>query len=517
MRCKRREMILLSGFLIVYFCLNLLFLTRYPLVHSDESWLSGLTRNMMAMGDVGVTEPFFDLKPRYPHAIKILFHLMQMPMIAVFGYTVFAIRLLSLLWGMAALVLVYRCCRTVASFWLSFAIMGFVAFNGQFIETAHTARQEIILLCALLGLLLLLLQSKGQVTNRLTVKLGVLTGLSVGLHPNSFLLAMGCGLALLMLMLGNHTLRMKPLLRYAGLTCAIALVFVGISFLFDAQFPAHYHRYGESEFALDVPVADKVMAVGAYLQKLWLGVSGTYTLPPLAPTLTLAGIATVAGLRQAVTRKSPATIAILSLSLGALLGTVLIGRYNQLSAVLWMLPTLLLLAPLLVGIRFAPVLAATLALTMAVFAYTPIQTAISYPYDAYLAQLAAYVTPQTKTLANLNAGFAFDNGALLDVRNLTYLKENGLTFADYVQSREIKVIVWTDEMDYLYDHRPEFNTLYGNPRYVPEVKAFLRDHCKLVGSFENSGYGTRIVQLIGTQQRVWVYQVNLGVTENVQP
>ena len=517
MRCNRREQVLLYGFLIVYFCLNMLFLTRYPLVHSDECWLSGLTRNMMAMGDAGVTEPFFDLKPRYPHAIKILFHLMQMPMIAVFGYTVFAVRLLSLLWGMAALVLVYRCCRTVASFRLSFAIMGFMACNGQFIQTAHTARQEIVLLCVLLGLLLLLLQSKGQVTNPLAIKLGVLTGLSVGLHPNSFLLAMGCGLALLMLMLANHTLRVKPLLLYVGLTCAVALVFVGISFLFDAQFPVHYHRYGESEFELDVSVVHKMAAVGSYLQKLWLGVSGTYTLPSLAPTLTLVGISTVVGLWQAFDRKSPATIAILSLSLGALLGTILIGRYNQLSAVLWMLPTLLLLAPLLAGRRFAAILTATLALAMAVLAYMPIQDAIAYPYDVYVAQITAYVSPKTKTLANLNVGFAFDNGALLDVRNLTYLQENGLTFADYIQSREIEVIVWTDEMDYIYDHRPDFNALYGNPRYVPEVKAFLRDHCRLLGSLENSGYGTRIVQSIGTPQTVRVYQVNPGITENVQP
>ena len=49
------------GFILLWFQLEpFVFLTRYPLVHSDESWLGGLTRNMMAQGSMSVTEPFFD-------------------------------------------------------------------------------------------------------------------------------------------------------------------------------------------------------------------------------------------------------------------------------------------------------------------------------------------------------------------------------------------------------------------------------------------------------------------------
>ncbi len=88
-------------------------------MHSDESWLGGLTRNMLATGTSALPSRFFDLKPRYPHAIKILFHLLQMPFILALGYSVFALRLLSLLSGVAALYLFFRCCRQVASFGLS--------------------------------------------------------------------------------------------------------------------------------------------------------------------------------------------------------------------------------------------------------------------------------------------------------------------------------------------------------------------------------------------------------------
>ncbi|MDD3213922.1 MAG: hypothetical protein PHY64_09610 [Eubacteriales bacterium] len=508
MRKFGKERYLVFGFLLVYFCLNLLFLTRYPLVHSDESWLSGLTQNMMAQGYTGVTEPFFDLKPRYPHAIKILFHLLQMPFLLVFGYSVFTVRLLSLFAGVAALYLFYRCCREVASFRLSFALTALVSLNGQFIAAAHTARQEILLLYLLLALALVLLQSRGTFTCRTAVKLGVLTGLGVGLHPNSLLLATGCGAAMLLLMLGQRRFSLKAILTYIGVTGGFALVFVGISLSFNPNFFADYLRYGEEEFELLVPVGNKFQQSFAYITRLWGSVSGTYLLPDLKPQLVLCALLALFGAVQAVRTRSFAVLTSLGLTVGALAGTILIGRYNQLSAILWMFPCLLLLAPLLAGRKFGRVAVPLIAAVFSVTACIPVVQAYAYSYNTYLSQIAAYVTPDTKTLVNLNAGFYFNNGAFLDVRNLTYLKENNLSFADYVKSRNIQAIVWSDEMEFIYNRRPSFNVLYGNPRYVPEVETFLQEHCTLLGTFDSPGYGMRIVQEIGQPCAVRVYRVN---------
>ncbi len=509
MRAVRREPLWVFGLLLLWFCLNLLFLTRYPLVHSDEAWLSGLTRNMLAQGSPRVTEPFFDLKPRYPHAIKIFFHLLQMPFIAGFGYSVFSVRLLSLIFGSLSLYMFYRCVREEVSFPLALSVTAAISVNGQFILAAHTARQEILLLFMLLWLALVLLQTKGDIVPRAAVKLGVLTGLSVGLHPNSLLLAAGCGLAMLFLMLSKRRFLWKPLLIYTSVTGGFAMLFVGVSLAFDAGFVRHWLRYGDTEFDLLVPVAGKFGQVFSYLGRLWGSVSGTYTLPELRPQLVLCGVLTVAGAARAIRTKSHALIAALGMVLGAFLATILIGRYNQLSAVLWMFPCLLLLAPLLrnqAGLsRIAvPVIAAVFAVASA----GPILDAYSGDYQAYMAQIGASVSADTKTLANLNTGFYFDNGRLLDVRNLTYLKENDMTFAQYVESRGIQAIVWSDEMDYLYDHRPDFNVLYGNPRYVPEVEAFLAERCELVDTFEDSSYGMRLVQLMDEPCAVRVYRVN---------
>lgn len=516
MRSHRKETLALWGFVLVWLSLNLLLLTRYPLVHSDESWLGGLTRNMLAQGSPGVTEPFFDLKPRYPHAIKILFHLLQMPFIGLFGYNVFALRLLSLLAGGAALALCYRCCRVVAPVWLSFAITAAVSVNAQFLSAAHTARQEILLLAFGFWLALRLLRAKGAFSRAEAVRLGLITGLSVGLHPNSFLLAMGCGLAMLLSMVANRRLSLRPLLTYIAVTAAVAMVFVGLSFLMDGQFPAHYRRYGESEFDLGIPVTDKLAGFGDYLRKLWLSQSGTYVLPDLRAQLALTGLLLVWAVFRLLRARDAATASLLGLTLGAMLGTAVIGRYNQLSASLWMLPCLLLLAPLL-AVWKRPYPSATLVTVIgaAFFLATVPAVAATLPYDyaRYGQALTRLVQPSQKTLGNLNTAFFFDNDALLDVRNLAYLRDNGLTFAEYVHSRGIRVILWSDEMAFIYSRRPDYNALYGNPRTVPEVEAFLRERCTLLGTVEDSGYAGRIVSEIGKPHSVAVYQVNMPTGE----
>ena len=494
--------------LCLYLLVNLVLLTRYPLMHSDESWLGGLTRNMMAHASPAVTEPFFDLKPRYPHAIKILFHLLQMPLIGLFGYGVFSLRLLSLLGSCAALWLVYRCSRVSVGMGLSMGMMALFALCAPFLTAAHTARQEILLLAMMFWLMHVLLQSGGDIQPRTVLRLGCITGLSVGLHPNSFLLAVGCGLTLLCGMLLRREVRLLLLLQYIAVTAAIAAVFVGLSFLFDVQFPAHYHRYGQSEFDLDVPLGDKLSGLAEYLAKLWHGVSGTYILPDLkGPLLLTAGFSLLGTVSLIRTRDFRVCVP-LCMTLGALAGTVFIGRYNQLSAVLWLLPGLMLLPPFLHSGRLARAVLPVMAAVFAAASIQAVSQALPYDYRAYCDQIATFVAPDTKTLANLNTAFYFDNDALLDLRNLAYLQENGLTFAQYVESRGIETILWPEEMQLIYDRRPYLNALYGNPRAVPEVQAFLQTQCTLLGSFENPGYAVRMAQEIGKSYHVAVYRVN---------
>ena len=83
-------------YILAYILISALFLTDFPWVHSDESWLAGLSRNIAETLDFSSTEPFFDAKTRYPHALKILFHALQIAVCSLAGYSITAVRLISL-------------------------------------------------------------------------------------------------------------------------------------------------------------------------------------------------------------------------------------------------------------------------------------------------------------------------------------------------------------------------------------------------------------------------------------
>ncbi len=115
-------------------------------MHSDEAWLGGLSLEYLIQKSPFVTEPFFDLFPRSPHLLKLFFHGIQAIFIALFGYGLFPLRLISLIFGLIGLYIFYRILIQV-KLRPDFALLGvlLLATNIQFIYATHFARQEIIL------------------------------------------------------------------------------------------------------------------------------------------------------------------------------------------------------------------------------------------------------------------------------------------------------------------------------------------------------------------------------------
>lgn len=508
--------ILFALFIFCYFIVSLQTLSVFPFVHSDEAWLSGLTRNMLEVGSFGVTEPFYDLKPRYPHGIKLLFHLIQMAAIPVFGYQVFSFRLLSLIFACLSLVLFYALLRKMfqglpedREHRMNFLpLLGtmFLAFNVQFIYASHFARQEIILVFCIIACLVSLKKN-----NHMGAAL--ITGLSIGLHPNSFLIGVMC-LCLLM-PLGAKGLKSfkkwKPLMVYTGITGAFAVFFVGISLSFDRNFLSHYFAYGNSEFEVGAPLSNKIAEFPYYLIKIWYQVSGTYYVPDIRLELLLFssgifGVLLLLFLDKTKNRK--ALIFLLKSLAGIILGMVLIGRYNQTSIIFLFPPLTGLLVyavngafELLSAKKILPRIGRNMTLIVlivlvAISSGLNMNPWLSTSYAGYLNQVAGTVAPDRKVLANLNLEYHFDNEMLLDYRNLSFLKQEGLSVKEYIRNNKIEYIILSDEMDLIYSQRPTWNMIYGNLRYLEELHAFTQEECLLVDSFQNNTYGVRILEYI---------------------
>ncbi len=503
---KRKSIDYIIPYLILWLALNLLFLDRFPFMHSDESWLSGLSRAMMTQG-LGVTEPFFDLLPRYPHAIKILFHTLQMGFIAVFGYGLFPVRLISLLFGAGTLFFVYKLALLLTGKKAgAFAVMVLLSLDVQFLYASHMARQDIIIAFGIIAVLYYIVNNIFCWGPKNDIVTGAILGSLVGVHPNSLLAAL-CAGALYLYFMAVKKLRLRNLLWLVGITAMGATLFAGISLLFDPAFFSHYARYG-SELGATLSLPQKLAGLPAYYAKLFLRVGSTYYLPPIQLQLFVFGISVIAGAVWSFFRRDILRLILPVVAVNV--GLVLIGRYSQ-PGVILLFPLCYLLAYYLVSLaawrgKWIPAaLYGVAALLVTVLAVAP---CLNSDYKDYLANIRSMVPENARTLANLNAEYAFDNVALIDYRNLAYLEENGMMFEDYMQQKEVEYIVYHEEMDFIYTNRPVFNILYGNlSPYYEDMQRFLRERCLLIGSF-TSPYAMRIVQY--NQREAWdvrVYRV----------
>jgi len=130
-------------------------------------------------------------------------------------------------------------------------------------------------------------------------------------------------------------------------------------------------------------------------------------------------------------------------------------------------------------------------------------------YASYLEKISIQVPEDARVLANLNTGYYFNPENLRDYRNLAHLKENSLSFKDYIDMNRIEFILYPDEMDIIWNTRPVYNSLYGNPAdYYEAMKLFIEEDCLLVESFTDDTYPVRIVRLMGQKERTLrIYKV----------
>lgn len=503
----------LLAYLALYFVTNLLILSNFPVMHSDESWLSGLTLSMMNEG-LGTTEYFFDLIPRYPHAIKIIFHIVQMPFILIFGYKLFAVRLISLIFGIISLILFYKIIKKLTdSKILSLVGMIILSLDIQFIYASHFARQEIIIVFFILAGIYFTVSKieSGSIKNDIIT--GIIIGLSVGIHPNSFLVALIIGAVYLYYIIFDKKLKLKNLATVIIVTALSALVFVGISFIFNSTFINDYLKYGDNLGATASGII-KVFAFPSYYRKLFNSFSVTYYTPNIKLQFAIFAASMIAGLFSLFIGKDKKKTMLFILPIIALnAGYMIIGRYSQPGIVLLFPLCYLLIFVLLnkakkIGIIVSIILAALIAGNTLI----QIIPQTNNDYKEYIEEIQSVVPSDAEVLANLNTEYVFEFDKLHDYRNLDKL--DSMTFQEYIIKNQIEYIVYPEEMDYIYENRPVFNVMYGNVfPYYKDMNEFFADNCQLIYEFD-SPYAMRI--LMYSNKKSWsvkIYKVLVGQSE----
>ncbi|PKM94559.1 MAG: 4-amino-4-deoxy-L-arabinose transferase [Firmicutes bacterium HGW-Firmicutes-1] len=512
MKKKLQNMPFIIWFLFLYFIANIFFLTTFPFVHSDEAWLSGLTRNMMDTHSIYCTETFFDLFPRYPHSIKLLFHLVQMPFVHFGGNSVFSVRLISMFFSVATLYIFHKIMVVVLKHPL-YALLSTIllSLNIQFLYASHFARQEIVVLFFLmLGLYVYLKPFKS------TILLGSIIGLCIGIHPNSFILALLFGF----LYLQDWIMRKKPfkeiLLLVLTVSC-FASAFILLSYIGDPNFIAHYSQFGAT-FGVDFPMGTKLLTLDDFYYKLYNSVSGTYYIPQMKYFWIAFLILLLISIGILISKKiSPEiglkyTLSQWLISLFAIqLGILIIGRYNT-TSILFLIPFFyILLGNILIKIfkknKTLLGLFVILIILSFILSIKEIKPYLPYQYNDYLNEFAKAVPKDSVVLGNLNTDFYFDNGSLFDYRNLAYLKTNDLSFKEYIQKNDIEYIIYYEELDYIHKN-PRWLILYGDDVYYEDMNDYIKNNCTLIHSFKHTLYGIRIPRyMMDYEWEISIYKV----------
>lgn len=487
-KIKSKKNTILLIYIGIFFIINFFSLDHYPFVHSDEPWLSGLSRNIMDSGSFKATETFFNTYPRYPHGIKILFHIIQIFFMKIFGYNIVSFRSISLLFGSLSLAFFYKTLDKIKeNSWINLLMTIFFSISIDFLYSSHVARQEIILVFALILSIYVIISNIDKKPP--CIKIGIILGLSVGIHPNSFIIALMVGSFYLVHVIKGHY-TFSSLIKMVLLTFLIAMTFVGVSFILDSNFINHYKNFG-STLGVTESSGGKLETLPIFFYKMFNQISATYYIPDRRIFFFL--LASVLPI-SILTRKEKHSSAIFTSIIAYIIGILMIGRYNP-TSIVFIAPSVYLILAIL--IQKAPQRIGMLVLILGIFLSiftiaNDIEKYPDYSYTDYINELGELIPSDSKTLGNLNTEYHFQNGKLLDYRNLAELRNRDINISDYIKDNEINYIILTDELDYLYRNK-KWQILYGDMDYYPGLIDYVSKNCTLVGSFDARNYGMRIV------------------------
>lgn len=495
---------------ILYGLFSLYTLELFPRIHSDEAWLSGLSYALLQKKELFLTEPYFDLFPRQMHSFKLLYHLLLTLPISLFGNRPFSIRILSLIFTLASLVLLYLLFKKRykdSNLALLFAFA--IGLNLQVIYASHFGRQE-----ALLFFLLILGHSLYE-QQKSPILIASLIGLGIALHPNGFIIAAMIGILYLLPFQG------KKLLAYCLTLLLFLSFYLSINVWNNADFFADYWAYGKT-LSVDAAPINRFKNLLSFFQKIRLQEGGTYEFVNLNVYFSFALILIPLYLYQCIQSKRIPQALLLSIAYIA--SIFIIGRYNTTSILFLIYPLYLLFFDC--TFNFPKQLHKKIIFPMIglLLLYSLLQIKSNIPlqqdntYSIYENEISPYLIKDKGILGNLSCGFLLSDYSFYDIRNLAYLDQGNFdpdkALEQYLNQHQIETILFYEEYDYIH-RNPEWNILYGEDDYYLALKEILEKDYLLVHEFESPIYGTRIIRYRdGYPWKVQIYQKRLSQQES---
>ena len=485
-------------FFVFYFIINMFFLDSFPFVHADEAWLASLSRAMMKEKSIDAVEDFFILTERHPHALKTVFHLIQIPFIKI-SFSIVSVRIISLLFAVISLCFFYKMLKdNISDKKLIYSFLFLFAADIQFVYISRFARQEIIILTALIFNLYLLYNTMSY---RNIIYSAIITGVCIGIHPNSFFIFT----AVIFMIIGNIIINRKNILLYLKYTCIFILItaffaafFITLSLFLDSGFFKNYYQFGARHGVSDLYII-KILKLKRFYFKMFHRISGTYFLPDIKFQLIMFASGIVSAILLSFFSKEifKKSFPLIMFSAGINTAFVIIGKYSPPSVSFifpagWFLLSILLNS-IKADMRIKYLTASILIIFVSFNTILEASKWTGHSFNKYSNEISSAVDDDKKVFGCINTAFSLKYNQLASYNDIEQFEKSGISFKDYIYKNNIGYIIYTEELDIIYRERPLWNDLYGNIYpYYKEINNFLESNAVLIKDFKDPVYPVRI-------------------------
>jgi 4-amino-4-deoxy-L-arabinose transferase-like glycosyltransferase len=488
-------------FLVGVAALNLWSLMRTPAPYVDEAWYGNRAYALVQTGygfgalDSGIP----DRLDGYWTVLAWIQPLIESIPIRLLGLSLFALRLESLIFGMALLAVIYAIVKKLYNSRAAFITIAVGAFSPAFILSSHMARPDIqIALCGFGAVALYLYDRSSGLTPKSVVS-GLLIGLGLDIHPNIAVF----GLVLLALFIFDYRWKMFRTGRLWGFVVGAGM---GLAFYIAIHILPYPNTY-------------------AQLSRLESGLSQTPTilLPPdiwprvITGHIFLTGLylwPIIIGAAVVLLRRRTQSDKRLLLIFTTLIGSFVALRPN------WPAHYMIIVAPaawLLIGalidylvsqawkkalwVHMRSVLVLSLLLVSSMSAVAQMFDDPIPDWQATLTRVRETVPPNSVILGQQGWWFARPDAPYFSWEQLVYHRRYapGSTLEDAFRSLNPQYLILDRVTDSLViEKMTNFTADYANSYILKsDLDAFIKEHCRVVSTLSNATFGdVRIYEIV---------------------
>lgn len=480
----------------IFYLISGLFLTKYPTAYMDEAWNDSVFISLLKNREFKFS--VFRESPGY-YPMGLFYLLTHYISFKFFGYTLFAARLPSLLCIGGSTLFIYLIIQRLTS---DNRLGFFAALLFSVTETAvyasHLARQEaLFLLWSLLCVYLFLKMVKSDLLYKHFL-FGLLCGVAFEIHLNAFVLCLCFTLLYCFYENRNWSEKIKRVIAWGIGSASMLLLWFLVRYLMDPLIFKNVFSLGASHGLFSDLTARMEKNIIFFANNFW---EPRYHRKMLEFTILCISVIGSCYLLKSKTydiRYKSALklflICLFSYNIGFLIMNIFDTNFIILVYPFFMVLFCMVLFGLQDLFKKVKVSAQKIiVILILIFAGQNMYAFYKFSpsdYEAYLAQVKAFIPPGSIVIGDVRFGYGFfENYDYIALRDLSYaINVKNMSSEEYFKKFQIQYVLYTEYWDYMINHDTDYGKI---DREIDKIKfkQFIDNDTELTGVVHDYVYG----------------------------